>query len=619
MKNHKENNAPQAIFSQYKAGIDYKATLGDRGLFDQSKMNERFYVGDQWHGANVGNRPLVRHNIIRRIGEYKRAVIVANPIAVNYSAEGVPNTTELTNSTIENRRNLAKEMPENAFEGMQREGEVALVMSALSDYHKVTAERVKFDYKKDKVIRNAYISGTGILYTYWDSDIRTGLYADEGKKQPIKGDIACEVLNVENVVFGEPNNDDVQSQPYIIVSQRKSVGAIKREARANGMTKEDINNIKPDSNLSYESGDRGETEPQDSKRATVITKFFKVHKADGTYSIHGIKVTENAVIRREWDLKISLYPICVYAWEQRNNCIYGDSEITYLIPNQIAINRILTAGVWAQMMNGMPIMVKDADMVLGPVSNMPGEIIKVNAGGAGIGQAIGYISPPAFAPQYQGMTNDMISTTLSCAGANDAALGNVDPKNTSALVVAREAATMPMQLHQNRFYQFCEDAARIWAEMWLKNYGKRMLKIEDESGVWYLPFDAEKYRDLLLSVRVDVGASTLWGEGQVISTLGNLLTAGIITPLQYLKRLPKNSVPDLTGLIREMQSSNDNTATDVETILTELGLTEEEKQQFYQLPPEQQQQILSSAFGAGNTQNNNTGGQMNGNNSQPAY
>lgn len=619
MKSYKENNAPKAIFSQYKTGTDYKAALGTRGIFDQTKMNERFYVGDQWHGANVGNRPLVRHNIIRRIGEYKRAVIAANPLSVNYSAEGVPNTTELTNNTIESRKNFAKKMPENAFEGMERAGEVSIVMSALSDYHRVTAERVKFDNKKDMVIRNSYISGTGILYTYWDSDIRTGLYADENKQQPIKGDIACEVLNVENVVFGEPNNDDVQSQPYILVSQRKSVGALKREARANGMTKEDINNIKPDKNLSYESGDRGEFEPEDSKRATVITKFFKVHNADGTYSIHGIKVTENAVIRREWDLKISLYPISAFPWEQRNNCIYGDSEITYLIPNQIAINRILTAGVWAQMMNGMPIMVKDNDMVQGRISNMPGEIVTVNAGGAGIGQAIGYISPPAFAPQYQGMTNDMISTTLSCAGANDAALGNVDPKNTSALVVAREAATMPMQLHQNRFYQFCEDTARIWAEMWLQNYGKRLLKIEDESGVWYLPFDAKKYRDLLLSVRVDVGASTLYGEGQVINTLGNLLTAGLITPLQYLKRLPKNSVPDITGLIREMQSVNDNTATDVETILTELGLSEEEKQQFYQLPPEQQQQILSSAFGAGKTQNNNAGGQINENISQGAY
>jgi hypothetical protein len=487
-------------------------------------------------------------------------------------------------------------------------------MSALSDYHRVTAERIKFDYKKDRVIRNAYISGTGVLYTYWNSEIRTGLYADKGMKQAIKGDIDCEVLNIENVVFAEPNNEDVQSQPFILISQRKSVGYLKNEARRNGIPDDEIENIKPDNNISYESGDRGETEPQDSKRATVITKLFRKYNEDGSSTIHGVKVTENAVIRREWDLGINLYPVSIYVWEQRNNCIYGDSEITYLIPNQIAINRILTAGVWAQMMNGMPMLIIDGDTIEGSVSNMPGEIIKVYSGGGGISSAIGYVNPPAFAAQYQGMTSDLIATTLSCAGANDAALGNVDPKNTSALVVAREAATMPMQLYQNRFYQFCEDTARIWAEMWLKNYGKRNLKIEDESGVWYLPFDSEKYKELLLSVRVDVGPSTLYGEQMVMTNLGNLLTAGIITPLQYLKNLPKNAIPNLSGLIREMQQTNDNTATDVETILTELGLSEEEKQAFYALPPEQQQKILSSAFGAGKVQNNNSGGVLNGEN-----
>ncbi len=586
---------PAKIFSQFKAGSEYKASIGKKGLFEQSKMNERFYVGDQWHGAKVGNKPLVRHNIIRRIGEYKRAVIVANPIAVNYSADGVPCTTELRDSVIEERKALAQGQQNS----LERDNEITLITGALSDYFKTTAERLKFDDKKDKVIKNSYITGTGILYTYWDSEINTGLYADETQKKAIKGDIACEVLNVENVVFGEPNNVDVQSQPWIDIAQRKSVAALKREAKANGISKDEIEGIKPDKDFSYSSGDRNDTEPEGNKRTRVITRLFKKYKDDGSFSIHGIKVCENAVIRREWDLGITLYPIAVYSWEERNGCIYGDSEITYLIPNQIAINRTLTAWVWAQMMNGMPIMMKDNDVIPGKISNLPGEIIGVNGGGQGITNSIGYINPPVFGGGYQGVMNDLINNTLSCAGANDAALGNVDPKNTSALVVAREAATMPMQLHQNRFYQFCEDVARIWAEMWLKNYGKRSLKIEDESGVWYLPFDADRYKDLLLSVRVDVGASTMWGESQVISTLNNLLQAQLITPLQYLKRLPKNSIPDQTGLIRELQSAQNNTTTDVEEILTQLGMSEEEKQEFYKLPAEEQQKILSSAFGAG--------------------
>lgn len=34
----------------------------------------------------------MRHNVIKRIGDYKMAVISANPVAVNYSVEGVPST-----------------------------------------------------------------------------------------------------------------------------------------------------------------------------------------------------------------------------------------------------------------------------------------------------------------------------------------------------------------------------------------------------------------------------------------------------------------------------------------------------------------------------------------------
>ena len=39
-------------------------------------------------------------------------------------------------------------------------------MSALTDYFKTTAERVKLDDLKEQTLRNAYIAGTGVLYTY---------------------------------------------------------------------------------------------------------------------------------------------------------------------------------------------------------------------------------------------------------------------------------------------------------------------------------------------------------------------------------------------------------------------------------------------------------------------
>ena len=160
---------PKAIFEEYRKGNTFKSSLGDNGIYEQTRRNERFYVGDQWHGAKCGNnRPLVRHNVIKRIGEYKMSVITAAPISVNYSADGVPNTHDMENETDNVKQGLIQgDIPSES----PKAPEISVITSALSDYFKTSAERVKFDGKKEQILHNAYISGTGIAYTYWDGDI----------------------------------------------------------------------------------------------------------------------------------------------------------------------------------------------------------------------------------------------------------------------------------------------------------------------------------------------------------------------------------------------------------------------------------------------------------------
>ena len=81
---------PAKIFNEYRNAINYKTSLGNKGLYEQNRINERFYIGDQWHGAKCGNdRPLVRHNVIKRIGEYKMSQISNSPLSVGFSADGV--------------------------------------------------------------------------------------------------------------------------------------------------------------------------------------------------------------------------------------------------------------------------------------------------------------------------------------------------------------------------------------------------------------------------------------------------------------------------------------------------------------------------------------------------
>jgi len=305
------------------------------------------------------------------------------------------------------------------------------------------------------------------------------------------------------------------------------------------------------------AGGRSEEEPDDSRKATVITKFWKEWDETGnTFRIMAATAVRGAVIRREWDTRLRQYPLAVFRWERRRSCAYGESEVTYLIPNQIAINRMITASVWAVMMLGMPLTVVNQDIIPQPVTNDPGQILRVSGTAEELSSALRYINPPNFSPAFDQNISSLIANTLTQSGANDAALGDVRPDNASAIIAVREAATLPTQMTQISFYSFIEDVARIWAEFWIVMYGSRRLKIEDENGTWYFPFDGEPYRDALVSVKIDVGASTLWSEIQSVKTLDNLFTQQIITPLHHLQRLPKGTVPNISGLIREMQEAN---------------------------------------------------------------
>lgn len=550
---------PERIFCEYRSGINYKNSLGTRGMYEQDRLNERMYVGDQWHGAKVGNRPLARYNVIKRIGEYKTAVLTASPVSVTYSAEGVASTIEMRKRARQVRQGVAEWQTDDPMGDIGRMGEqsgeeIVLVMSALSDYWKVTAERVKFDELKTRALKRAYRTGTGILYTYWDENVQTGLYADNGRKTPIKGDIQCEVLDIENVYFGDTAEPDVQCQPYIIIAQRKSVGELRRTARKNRRPDAEIDSIRPDRETQYMAGALADKEQEEAQKATVLTKLWKEWNEDGTaYTIRAVQVTEKATVRKAWDLGVRLYPLAKFVWEERDNCAYGESEITYLIPNQIAINRMLSANVWALMLKGMPITVVNRNIVQQPVTNDPGLIINVDGDPAQIGQAVYYVKPPEFAAQLENNITSLMNNTLSTSGANDAALGDMRPDNTSAIIAVREAATMPLQVVQNAFYAFIEDVARIWAEFWVQKYGDRALKVEDDLGTWYMPFSGERYKDVLISCKIDVGASTLWSEAAAIRTLDGLLEAGIINAKEYLERMPRGMIKDVTPIIDRLE------------------------------------------------------------------
>ena len=515
------------VYGEYQAGVNYKSSLGKRGMYEQNRINERFFIGDQWYGAKCGNdRPLVRHNIIKRIGDYKMSQILNAPISVDFSAEGIP-----TDNSITTQRDNAK-----PYDGVLNQAEINFITKAFGKYFDTTAERLDFASLQDKVLRNAYVTGTGVLFTYWDSEIRTGLYADEGKKCKISGDIACEVLDIEDVYFGDVYCEEVEKQSYIIISALTETEKVLREARIFGADTNVLRDIE---------------ESSVSGKVNLITKFFKEYKPDGNYTIKCIKVCERAVVRDVFDTGLRRYPINIFKWERKNNSVYGESEITYLIPNQIAINRMITANVWSAMTTGMPIMLVNGDTVTQKITNEPGQIIKVFGSNEDVTGAVKYVTPPTFNEDYDVSINSLINNTLTQSGANEVALGDSRADNATALIAMRDAALMPLQIIKNRFYAFVEETARIWADFWITQYSDRKIKICDQKGIWYMPFTASRYSELIINTKVNVSGGTVYSERECFENLITLFEKGIITKEQLIERLPNGSIPDKNSLLTE--------------------------------------------------------------------
>lgn len=494
------------IFEEFEKGNSFKNSLGNKGLYEQSKINERFYIGDQWHGAKCGNeRPLVRHNIIKRIGEYKISQIMNSDISVDFAVNGIGE--------------------ENAVN----------VMTAFENYFKTSSERVRLNDLNDKILKNAYICGTGVIYTYWNSDIPTGVFSDKKKSHEIKGDIACEVLNINDIVFADPYCEDIQNQSYIIIGSEKLVDDVLREARLSGA---DLGVLR-----------RIEEKAADGK-VKVLTKLYKERKLNGKTTVKAIKVVDGAIIKPSFDTGLRLYPLAVFCWDRKSNCAYGESEVTYLIPNQIAINRMITANVWATMTSGMPIMLVNGDTVTDKITNDPGQIIKVYGNNEDVSGAVKYIAPPIVASDFDSSINTLIENTLTQSGANEVALGDSKADNATALATMRNAALLPLQIVRSRFYVYIEDLARIWADFWVSCYGKRIQKVNDKKEE-YIDFNAEEFTGLAVNARVSIRNPENYSSKERMEILFRLFEKGIIDKTELLKRMPEGSVENIKTLIKE--------------------------------------------------------------------
>lgn len=593
-------------WQQYEDGKAYNYKLG---LYETVNRNNRFYSGDQWSGLTMNGLPMPIFNIFKRVANYKIASIMSQKIKMQYSPENVETDTQ---------------DPEQL--------ELKQKAELLSKNSEIKWEKLKMDSLIREGLLDGFNSGDIAFYTYWDSSIDTKqTYGSKPKvddmeqpmldemgqpiieQVPIMGDFCTELIDGVNVMFGNPNNRKTKGQPYILIPGRAMVSDLKEEARKNGISESDINQIVSDSDNQNQAGDKSKIELDNVKLddGGKCSYLIKLRMDKKTKTVWFSKSTKYVEIQKERDMKIRKYPLDWTNWDTVKNCYHGQAESTGLIQNQILINKMYAMVCkWCM------------DMAFGKVAY---DATKISGWTNAIGVAVPVQGETTGAVQQlnAGQMNTIVVTildkivelTLEMMGATDTALGNAAPDNYKALVANQQQANIPLENVKANVYQLVEDIGLTWLEFELVNYDvPRKLPYKEKDKLMMEEFEGTKYKDANWGIKIDVGPSSYWSELASVETLSNLLKEGKITDIQYFERLPNGYIIDKEGIVADikkrieqeqmMQQQQDQMMQD-EQIQGEqmkneqMQMEQQQKESEYeqmasfmeQLPPQVQQQL----------------------------
>ena len=227
---------------------------------------------------------------------------------------------------------------------------------------------------------------------------------------------------------------------------------------------------------------------------------------------------------------------------------------TGLIDNQIFINKGF-AMVMKHMMDTAFSKVVYDSTILDGWSDRVGEAIAVNGPVENVAKVI---SPGQMQSGMLEVLSMAIANTKEFLGATDAALGDVTPNNTSAILALQNASAVPLENVKRNLYQFVEDIGLIWLDFMFAYYDdERLVPVGEKGSEKYERFSLSNFKNCLFGCTVDVGASSYWSEISALNTLDSLLKAGKITTVQYLERIPQGLIPEKEKLIEEIRRSEE--------------------------------------------------------------
>jgi hypothetical protein len=542
----------------YEAGKKYNNRLTPN-YYDTVDANIAFFNGDQWRNLKSDNMPKPVFNIIKRVIQFFIASLTSSKTRLHFEPL------------------IHTEVPFNINAVEIRPSEIA------NDQVKNLFEKFKMDFKLKDILFDAAISGDGCAHFYFDVNQKPF-----GGGSDVRGEICMELVDGTNVFFGNANNPRVDVQPYIIISGRDMVENLREEAKR---YKEDEQSIKADTNWEDQAGDSGKIEVEADEYGKAL--YIIVYRKDKeTGRILMSKSVENAYIYKDIDTGLETYPIAWLNWEKQKNQYHGRALCTGILPNQIFINRMFAMVMYHLMMTAFPKAVYNADMLPG-WNNEIGAAIPVSGLGPqdNIKNIAGYLEPGNMSNQIIQTIEQAMQYTKETLGISDAALGQIDPKNTSAIIAVQKSSAIPLENPKANLYEWVEDVGRILFDMMGTYYGPRPVVLEINGEKQPIEFDFSVFKEMWFDVRADVGESSYWSEIAAVQTLDNLLANGHLDIIDYLERVPEEYIPQKQDLISKMQERMNKMQNDPMAIVSQLS--PEEQEAFMSAPPQVQQEMLA--------------------------
>lgn len=470
------------VWTLYERGRNFH-NLQD--IYAETDRHYRFYNGDQWEGAKLGDVERVQYNIIKTVVKYKLSVILSNLYAIQYSSLNYANRELMSMSDR--------------------------YCKMLNRYAHRVWEQDKLDEKCRMVATDAAVNDEGIIYVDFDRD----------KKLPIN-----EIVKKNDIYFGDETNPNIQEQPYILLRKRMPVSEAIEYAEAHGVGADKLDMIIGDTDTYDESGEASKQEVNNQ-----VTIVFKLYKKDGT--VRFSSATKLVEISNDVDLEISLYPIAHFTWESKEGSARGMGEVRGLIPNQIEINKTLMRRILVAKLQSYPRQVVDISRITNPEAlNTVGGIVKVSGKTVDdVKKAVGILQPAQMSPDVKTLLDEMIQFTRDLAGAGDAATGQIDLNSTTsgrAVLAVQQASMAPITPIREAFKSFIEDVARIWLE-YLIAHSSEGISLEDEApdeSIQVVTVPQSVLKELQATVKVDITPKTPFDKFAQEQTIENLYMAG---------------------------------------------------------------------------------------------